>query len=309
MSILNMPSDGLFNVLIVLCRALVRFGPENREDLLKSCGSELAAIDPRHLHQSLNRWTELGLFSIDDGLVAIREPHCSQLGKNADFAERQLAHIARAIGLAPENNERFWESEENKSADLSRGVSWILAQDIYAMDTGSHTKVAAIEREQVAASVGAPEIRQRLYWMGHSALGRVRPLVRIPGEGTPAEVEPRGPSLPDGWPTPVASDGGARPPDPKRGPAPGLEMAAKLTTAARLTASGEMLTGSDAGMTLEVGAQLSQAHCRWLMGCPVQREHSAPNYSDWQRWQDWIGTLSPAQRLSVAKASKDTATP
>lgn len=145
-----MPSDGLFNVLIVLCRALVRFGPQKREDLLKSCGSGLSVIDPKHLHQSLNRWTELGLFSIEDGLVSLCEPHRLQLGKNADLADRRLASIARGIGLAPENNERFWESDENKSADLSRGLSWILAQDVYDMDTGAHTKVAAIERDQVA---------------------------------------------------------------------------------------------------------------------------------------------------------------
>lgn len=145
-----MPSDGLFNVLIVLMRALIRLGPKPRGELLKACGADLEAVDPRHLSQSLTRWTELGLFTVEDGVVALCEAYRSRLGKNADIADVRFPKVAREIALAPENNARFWESEENRSADLSRGLSWILAQDVYALDTSSHQRVATLESTQVA---------------------------------------------------------------------------------------------------------------------------------------------------------------
>lgn len=179
-----MPSDGLFNVLIVLVRASIRFGPKSKEDLLKACGADLAMVDPKQLNQTMTRWTELGLFEANDGNIAISEAYRSQLGKAVDVAESRLPSVVRKIVFSPENNVRFWESKENRSADLSRGLSWILAQNIYTLDTSSHGKIQPLENEQIT------NLSQRIFqndtrwnglrtWMVYLGFGRLGSQVAV----------------------------------------------------------------------------------------------------------------------------------
>jgi len=72
------------------------------------------------------------------------------------------------------------------------------------------------------------------------------------------------------WPTPQARDhkGGMADRATASERSNDLNDFAKLTGPARLTVSGEMLTGSDARM--KSGGQLNPAHSRWLMGLPPE---------------------------------------
>lgn len=147
MTILNMPSDGSFNVLMVLFRALKEAGPMGEEELQTYCGGSLAE-KPDRLRHTLNRWSALGLFQINgDGLVELGEG--IKFGTQKDATTSELAALARKVIFYEINNDNFWNSEKCACADLTRGLAWLLAQDIYTAEVGKTAAIQELESTQL----------------------------------------------------------------------------------------------------------------------------------------------------------------
>jgi len=151
MSILNRPSDGLVSVLISIYKVLAEHNALSRDDIKNIIAP--GNVPELQVSQTLTRWTQLGLFDKNESTYSINTSYAPKLSQLSDDSLRHLPTKLHSIVFKKENNENFWDAANSKSADFSRGISWLLAQDVYSFPTNSHKTVAKIEGEQIDLSM------------------------------------------------------------------------------------------------------------------------------------------------------------
>jgi len=166
MSILNRPSDGLVSVLVALVRASVMIGTMPKSKLLDICSPKSLGDGKQDMAtKTTNRWIELGLFEVSDNdEIKVADKYRSKLRKMNASAE-SVSDAARDVVLLHENNGNFWNDEENRSADFTRAVSWMLAQDVHEFIPTSYSQVEPRALEQ-AKSENAVIFQNDTRWSG-----------------------------------------------------------------------------------------------------------------------------------------------
>ncbi|MEJ8827220.1 protein DpdG [Variovorax humicola] len=145
MTVLNITADGLPSVLLVLHHAVLASArPLDKTTLLDTVAPEHFVQDPKMTRQTLRRWTELGLFVESDEMISVADrPTDRMRGRDLDAWTRRTAC---RLALSESNNADLWAIEGARSADLTRSLAWMLAQDAYRTQSGD---LEALEAQQI----------------------------------------------------------------------------------------------------------------------------------------------------------------
>jgi hypothetical protein len=194
MTIINYASDGLYPELIVIFRVVAHLGSIDSKSIFDVCYPGVVDEPTKlvRLRGALSRWTELGLFEANNGVVKISEGF--QKGKREtvnDFAGR-LPSFCRTLLLDDQNCLPLWGESQGVAADFVRGGAWLLAQDIYGFPTAwSYVEPKQNAQTSTEKKISENDVRWNglRFWMrylgfatGDSGSFQIDPTVAIKAE-------------------------------------------------------------------------------------------------------------------------------
>ena len=130
MSIINLASDGIPSVFIVLWRALIEFGPMPRTRLLELCAPE-AIGNSKQARQTLNKWVALGAFEEDEASGQVKLSKAF-VAKDIDDIEWLRDRVFACL---------LSEAGEKEAPEFADAAAWLLLQDLFKFPPSGETIV------------------------------------------------------------------------------------------------------------------------------------------------------------------------
>lgn len=188
MTICNRENDGLHSVLATLVSIVSKEQTISKEDLIQIANPSNEKDPPKRLSGTLNTWQKLGLFHLEEGVVTLGID--KKFNERSDIFLDQLQDSCLQLVMRDKNIYPLWSSKPGTAkpeegtaiaADFCRGVSWVLAQNIYSMPY-SYTDVSKLESNQVKSGISIFPNNTR--WEG------LRPLAIFLGLATGSDNKP-----------------------------------------------------------------------------------------------------------------------
>lgn len=154
---MNLESDGLVPQLIVMFRVVANSSKIETEELLRVCfpGVVSNLSDSKRLRGTLSRWTELGLFTENNGEITLDKQFAKPRGMSIDALTEKLPSFCRLLVMQQQNCLPLFpkggireEDGVGMCADLIRGLSWTLAQNIFNLPVTFDKQIETLEGMQ-----------------------------------------------------------------------------------------------------------------------------------------------------------------
>ena len=193
MTILNIESDGLFPELIALTRVIHHSKKIDTSSLYSICmpPSLSGTVKDKKLRGTLTKWRNMDLFIEQDGVIEVNKVIIGRNKISTDYLVTLLPLYCRRLIFNEVNAIPLWSSEPSEkdsglSADFVRGVSWLLAQDIYSFPTVWAKGVESLQSNQVVTGMKIFQNDTRWTGMRHWA----RYLGFATGNGASFKIDP-----------------------------------------------------------------------------------------------------------------------